>query len=152
MKQELKKHKVLIADDDVTTRLLLRASITQWNFSVVEANDGEEAFELLQAEDPPRILIVDWMMPNLDGIGLCTRLNNSSQKRPYIILLTHNKGTANLVKAIESGADEFIAKPINLEELRCRLIVGLRIIMNEYAAANDKFPFSNTKISNNSSL
>ncbi len=141
MQQELIKPKILLADDDVTTRMLLRASILQWNFSVVEATDGEEAFSILQSEAPPLILILDWMMPNLDGIGLCLRLKERCAKRPYTILLTHNKGTANLVKSIECGADEFIEKPINLEELRCRLIVGSRIIMGEYARMNDKYLF-----------
>lgn len=141
MTQELVKPKVLIVDDDITTRMLLRASITQWNFSVIEANDGEEALSLLKAEEPPLILMVDWMMPKLSGIELCMRLKENFVKRPYIILLTHNKGTANLVKAIESGADEFIEKPINLEELRCRLIVGSRIIFGEYPTIYNKSPF-----------
>jgi DNA-binding response OmpR family regulator len=141
MQQDFVKPKILLADDDATTRMLLRASILQWNFSVVEATDGEEALTILQAENPPLILILDWMMPKIDGIGLCMRLKESCTKRPYTILLTHNKGTANLVKSIECGADEFIEKPINLEELRCRLIVGTRIIMDEYARMNDKYLF-----------
>lgn len=130
------KPKVLIADDDVVTRMLLRASITQWGFTVVEASDGEEAFSILRGENPPLIMLLDWMMPKLDGIKLCMRMRQTFAKRPYTILLTHNKGINNLVTAIESGADEFLDKPINLEELRCKLIVGRRIINNEYANIN----------------
>lgn len=143
--ESAQKQKVLIVDDDVTSRMLLRASITQWNYSVTEASDGEEALSILQGEEPPLILILDWMMPKLSGIELCLRMKEKFIKRPYIILLTHNKGTTNLVKSIESGADEFLEKPISLEELRCRLIVGSRIITGKYANVNSKYPFKNNE-------
>lgn len=143
------KIKILLADDDVTTRMLLRASITQWGFSVIEANDGLEAIAILQGLNPPSIVVSDWMMPNLDGIGLCMRVMETSVKKPYIILLTHNKGPINLVKAIESGADEFIEKPVNLEELRCKLIVAARIVSGAYATLSDESETHSLKGSGN---
>lgn len=132
MKSSDYKPKVLLADDDITTVMLLRASISQLGFSIVEAKDGEEALNYTYAPEPPGIAIVDWMMPKLDGIAFCEKVHNTIRPRPYQIILTHNKGTVNLVKAIESGADEFIEKPINLEELRCRLLVGVRILSDIY--------------------
>ncbi len=136
-----KKPKVMIVDDDVSTRMLLRASITQWGFEVIEACDGDEAYHKLLVEYPPLIIIVDWLMPNTDGLELCKKITESLYYHPYTLVLTHNKGTGNLVTAIECGADEFLEKPINLEELRCRLIVGTRIINGNYASLFKAFPF-----------
>jgi DNA-binding response OmpR family regulator len=126
--QDIEMLKVLIADDDPPTRVLLRAAISQWGYTVVEARDGEEAWELLQAVDAPRLLILDWLMPRLDGIDLCRRLKLDNIFRPYIILLTQQAGTANIIKGLEAGADEFLSKPFNMAELRSRLSVGTRII------------------------
>lgn len=119
--------KVLIADDDPPTRMLLRSAIAQWGYEVIEASDGEEAWEILQKADAPRLLIVDWLMPKLDGISLCQRIKERSLSHPYIILLTQVTGTTNIVKGLEAGADEFLSKPFNMAELRSRLSVGARI-------------------------
>ena len=128
-------HKVLIADDDPPTRVLLRAAILQWGFEAVEAKDGEEAWEILQQPDAPRLLIIDWLMPKLDGLSLCARIKErlTYQPYPYVILLTQVSGTANIVKGLEAGADEFLSKPFNMAELRSRLSVGERIITYEHA-------------------
>lgn len=124
-----KSLKVLIADDDKPTRILLRAAISQWGYEIVEAQDGEEAWNLLQHEDAPRLLILDWLMPKIDGITLCERCKNQlSNNQPYIILLTQLTGIDNVAKGIEAGADEFLTKPFNLVELRSRLSVGAKIV------------------------
>jgi DNA-binding response OmpR family regulator len=138
--QDIEMLKVLIADDDPPTRVLLRAAISQWGYTVIEAKDGEEAWNLLQAVDAPRLLILDWLMPKLDGVDLCRRLKLDSVYRPYIILLTQVAGTANIIKGLEAGADEFLSKPFNMAELRSRLSVGTRIIRfeNELAEQNRK--------------
>lgn len=125
--KEESKSTILIADDDVTTRLLLRATISQWNYSVIEASDGEEAWQILQAENSPQIATIDWMMPKLDGIDLCRRAKTLA-KPPYIILLTSMSGSANSINALDSGADDFLTKPFNYMELRSRLHVGQRIV------------------------
>ncbi len=132
-----RSQKVLIADDDPPTRVLLRAAIQQWGYVAVEAKDGEEAWEILQKEDSPRLLIIDWLMPKLDGIGLCLRIKQELiyHPYPYIILLTQVSGTSNIIKGLEAGADEFLSKPFNMAELRSRLAVGERIIKYERTIA-----------------
>lgn len=120
--------KVLIADDDAPTRILLRAAISQWGYEVIEAADGEEAWELLQKEELPKLMIVDWLMPKLDGIDLCRRIKAELDQHPYIILLTQLSGTTNIVKGLEAGANEFLSKPFNMAELQSRLAVGSRIV------------------------
>lgn len=122
------KLKLLIADDDTPTRILLRAAILQWGYEVIEAKDGEEAWQILQQPDAPRLLIFDWLMPKLDGIALCQRCKTELNYHPYIILLTQVSGTTNLLKGLEAGADEFLSKPFNMAELRSRLSIGSRII------------------------
>ncbi len=120
--------KVLVADDDAPTRILLRAAVSQWGYEVVEASDGEEAWNLLQQPNTPELIIVDWLMPKLDGIDLCRRIKNELKISPYIILLTQLSGTTNIVKGLEAGANEFLSKPFNMAELQSRLSVGARIV------------------------
>lgn len=120
--------KVLIADDDPPTRILLRAAISQWGYSVMEATDGEEAWKTLQSSAGPQLVILDWIMPKLDGLDVCRKINAELSYRPYIILLTQVSGAENIVKGLEGGADEFLSKPFNMAELRSRLSVGARII------------------------
>ena len=127
--------KVLIADDDPPTRILLRAAISQWGYEVLEASNGEEAWELLKEKNAPRLLILDWLMPKLDGITLCERIKTEKPLPPYIILLTQVTGTTNIIKGLEAGADEFLSKPFNMAELRSRLSVGARIIRFENTLA-----------------
>lgn len=127
--------KVLIADDDAPTRILLRAAISQWGYQVIEAADGEEAWEILQKPDLPKLMIVDWLMPRLDGIDLCRRIKNELKHYPYIILLTQLTGTTNIVKGLEAGANEFLSKPFNMAELQSRLSVGKRIVQYEECLA-----------------
>lgn len=140
--------KVLIADDDPPTRMLLRAAVSQWGFNVVEAKDGEEAWGILQAVDAPRLLIVDWLMPRLNGIDLCRRLKQELVYHPYIILLTQVTGTENIVKGLDAGADEFLSKPFNMAELRSRVTVGARIVKYESLLAEQaqKIQHSNSSI------
>lgn len=120
--------KILIADDDPTTRMMLRAAVTQWGYEVTEACDGEEAWEILKRSDAPRLLILDWLMPKLDGVELCSRIRAELKFHHYIILLTQLTGAANLIRGLEAGADEFLSKPFNMAELCSRLSVGARIL------------------------
>lgn len=136
--------KVLIADDDLPTRILLRAAIKQWGYESIEAKDGEEALEILRQSDPPRLLIIDWLMPKLDGLALCAKIKQELSLRSYIIILTQVSGTTNIIKGLEAGADEFLIKPFNMAELRSRLGVGAKIVNFEnkilkQAAQLDKF-------------
>lgn len=126
--QNLATLKVLVADDDPPTRILLRAAISQWRFEIVEAKNGEEAWDILQKTDAPQLLILDWMMPKLSGLDLCKRIRQELPSQPYIILLTQISGAENAIKGLEAGADEFLSKPFNMAELHSRLTVGARII------------------------
>lgn len=136
--QQAEKLKVLIADDNAPTRMLLRAAIKQWGYDVVEAADGEQAWDVLQTADAPWLLVLDWLMPRLDGAGLAERIRKELSYHPYIILLTQMTGTENIIKGLDAGADEFLSKPFNMAELRSRLSVGARIIKNEKALAKQK--------------
>lgn len=138
---ELKK--VLIADNDSPTRILLSAAISQWGYEVIEAADGEEAWEI--AKDPlgPRLLILDLLMPKLDGIEICTRIRKKLSWQPYIILLTQVSGAVNVIKGLEAGADEFLTKPCNMPELRSRLIIGTRIITYQSEIEEQKIKLQN---------
>ncbi len=127
--------KVLIADDDPPTRVLLRAAIGQWGYETIVVADGEEAWEVLQQPNAPLLLIIDWLMPRLAGIDLCARIRSQLLFHPYIILLTQVAGTENIIKGLEAGADEFLSKPFNMAELRSRLSVGARIIQNDRTLA-----------------
>lgn len=120
--------RVLIADDDEATRILLRTSLTQWGYSVIEAQDGEEAWEILKSPNPPHLLTLDWLMPKLDGIELCKRIEKDLSFHPYIIFLTRMDRTENMIQGLDAGADEFILKPFDLSELRIRIFAGERII------------------------
>lgn len=125
---QVKPLKVLIADDDPPTRLLLKAGILRWGYQVIEAADGEEAWKKLQGPEPPDLLILDWVMPNLDGVGLCQRIKQQLSYKPYIILLTQIVGSQNIIKGLEAGADEYLSKPFNMAELQSRISVGARLI------------------------
>lgn len=126
----VKPLKILIADDDEPTRMLLNATVSQWGYEVIEAVNGEEAWELLQ-ETKPELLILDWLMPKLDGIELCKRARAELAYRPYIIMLTQIAGTVNIITGLEAGADEFLSKPFNIAELHTRILVGIRILKYE---------------------
>jgi len=121
--------KVLIAEDDVVSRRMLQVFLVRWGYQVVVATDGAEAWRVMESEDPPRLAIIDWMMPVMDGIEICRRERETHLASPaYIILLTARRGNEDIVKGLEAGADDYIVKPFNREELRARVRVGVRII------------------------
>jgi len=133
--------KVLIADDDLVSRLLLEGYLQKWNYEIVVAKDGEEAWEKFQAGDF-RMVICDWMMPKVDGPELIRRIRASGKSEyVYTLLLTAKSRKEELVEGMESGADDFISKPFDHDELRMRLRAGERIINLEQSlrAAKEKF-------------
>jgi len=124
--------KVLIADDRPTTRYMLSKNIREWGYDVVEATDGTEAWSLIQTEPYPRIAILDWMMPGMDGVEICKELqNNKSLPFIYTILLTSKKEREDLVYALENGAHNFQSKPFSPAELRCHLNVARRLVESD---------------------
>jgi diguanylate cyclase (GGDEF)-like protein len=119
---------VLIAEDDGVTRLLLQHWLQAWGFQVTVARDGTEAWEALERQPSPKLVIMDWMMPGIDGIELCRRLRSKSEYYRYVLMISARTDMAHVVHALESGADDCIAKPIEEHELRARISVATRIL------------------------
>jgi two-component system chemotaxis response regulator CheY len=119
--------KILVAEDDRATRLLISRALASWGYEVVIANDGEEAWDILSRERL-RMLISDWEMPRLEGPTLCKRIRESDLPYVYALLLTAHQDGARLVEGLEAGADDFVGKPFKPAELRARLGVGRRIL------------------------
>lgn len=121
--------RVLIAEDDVTSRLLLTRVLENWGHEVTTTKDGAEALQALQAEDAPRLVILDWMMPGMDGVDVCRRVRaRETFQPPYIILLTALGDTESVVTGLEAGADDYVGKPYDPDELHARLEVGRRLV------------------------
>jgi diguanylate cyclase (GGDEF)-like protein len=121
--------KILIADDDPVSCRLLEKLLSKWGYQTITAHSGTEAWEVLQSEHAPRLVLLDWMMPGIDGLEICRRVRaRSSQPYVYIMLLTANDKVGNLVEGLESGADDYLTKPFHPQELRARLRVGLRML------------------------
>ncbi len=121
--------KLLIADDDLTSRAMLAAVTKKWGYETIVAEDGEVAWQCLQQPEAPLLLLIDWEMPNLDGLGLCQRIREQQTNNPpFIILLTARNDTNDLVSGLEAGANDYIAKPYDNAELQARLKAGKRIL------------------------
>lgn len=121
--------RILIAEDDVTSRTMLKAVLTQWGYDVLTTADGAEAWEAFQDAGAPQMAILDWMMPEIDGPTLCGKLRAQQRPTPlYLILLTAKGESRDIVRGLEAGADDYIAKPYDVEELRVRCEVGRRIL------------------------
>jgi phosphoserine phosphatase RsbU/P len=122
--------RLLIAEDDMTSRAMLQAVLTKWGYDVTATNDGNEAYEAFQENDAPRLAVLDWEMPGMDGAELCRRLRAQKRKEPpYLILLTSRGEAGDIVQGLEAGADDYIAKPYDNAELKARVDVGRRILM-----------------------
>jgi serine/threonine-protein kinase len=121
--------KVLIADDDPVWRALLKQNVQKWGFEVVVAQDGRQAWDILQEHEAPRVAILDWQMPELDGVEIC-RLIRGAIKRPFVytIILTSRDTRDDMVTGFESGADDYLVKPVDMAILRSRLSAAARIV------------------------
>jgi DNA-binding response OmpR family regulator len=121
--------KILIAEDDFTSRTMLTAVLQKFGHEVVVTSDGAEAWEVLQRPGAPRLAILDWMMPGLDGVEVCLRVRALETDRPpYLVLLTARNEKKNIVEGLFAGADDYMVKPYDAEELKARIEVGSRII------------------------
>ena len=120
---------ILIADDDPVSRLMLDRTLVKWGYDPIVACDGVQAWDELQKENAPRLAILDWVMPGLDGTQVCQKVRESHvTKSTYIILLTANGRKDDVVTGLEAGADDYITKPFDLAEFRARMRVGVRMI------------------------
>lgn len=127
---------ILIAEDSPISRHLLTVTLGKWGHTPVLAEDGDAAWKVLSGDDPPSLLILDGMMPGIDGAELCRRLRSEYPDRPtYIILLTAMTQREDIIAGLNAGADDYLTKPFNAGELRARLQVGLRIVELQTALA-----------------
>jgi diguanylate cyclase (GGDEF)-like protein len=124
-----RRMKILAAEDNPVFQSMLRSMLTKWDYDAIIAHDGAEAWEILQAQDAPRLAILDWMMPGMDGVEICRRVR-AARREPYIyiLLLTARTESRDLVEGMEAGADDYLTKPFNAHELRVRLRAGRRIL------------------------
>jgi len=121
--------KILVAEDDLVTRRMLEAYLSKWGYEVVKASDGQEAWQILQQEQSPRLAILDWMMPGMDGTSICREVRQLNlQPYVYIILLTARGYKEDIIEGLEAGADEYLTKPFDPYELKARLHSGARIV------------------------
>ncbi len=121
--------RILIAEDDPVSRHLLHATLSKWGDEVVVTADGEEAWEALQVPSPPPLLILDWLMPKIDGVEICRRVRVSPALRTaHIILLTSRSSKEEVIQGLEAGADDYVTKPFDPGELHARVKVGSRIV------------------------
>jgi sigma-B regulation protein RsbU (phosphoserine phosphatase) len=129
--------KVLIAEDDMVSRRLLEATLAKWGYEVVVTCDGLQASAALHGVGAPLLAILDWMMPGLDGVEVCRRARSThSPTPPYLILLTAKGRREDVITGLEAGANDYITKPFDREELRARVQVGMRIVELQHSLAD----------------
>ena len=120
----------LVVDDSAVYRKLIGDHLRSWGFGVTLAESGSEAWRILEQPNAPKLVLLDWVLPDLDGIELCQRIRQAGSSSPYIyvILLTSNEGRQNMLQAMRAGADDYLVKPFDELELQARLLVGKRIL------------------------
>jgi two-component system cell cycle response regulator len=124
--------KILIAEDTLLSRHMLQGLLTKWGYDVVSVEDGDAAWGKLKVPDAPRMALLDWMMPGRNGVDVCRALR---MQRPepytYILLLTAKDAKESVVEGLDSGADDYLTKPFNPQELKARMRVGMRLLQLE---------------------
>ncbi len=131
--------KVLVAEDDLTSRTILTAILQKWGYEVISAVDGEQALELLQQPEAPRLVLLDWSMPGLSGVEVCGRLRkNQTNDSIYIIILTAKSEKKHIVEGLNAGANDYIVKPYDNDELQARINVGKRMVEIQSELENAK--------------
>lgn len=119
--------KILVADDDAPSRFILNSLLTSWGYCVTAVNDGDAAWNILCEPEHPQLLLLDWMMPGFEGIEIVRRLRQRAPEKPYYsIIITSLTDTDSVTSALNAGADDFISKPFDNNELRARVSVGYR--------------------------
>jgi two-component system, cell cycle response regulator len=121
---------ILVVEDSPVYRQLLTSHLQEWGFPFTIAKDGSEAWTLLQRPDCPKLVLLDWVLPDIDGVELCRRIRlaGSGGSYSYVILLTGKDGKKDMLEAMQAGADDYLSKPFDQLELKARLLVGKRIL------------------------
>ena len=121
--------RILIAEDDLTSRIMLSDLLGKWGYEVMSVKDGLAAWEVLQSPDSPRLVILDWVMPSMDGLEVIQRVRaRNNEQPPYIILLTSRDEKGDVLSGLETGANDYIKKPFDRDELYARILVGRRTV------------------------
>lgn len=129
--------KVLIAEDEAVARCLLEDLLLEWGHEVVATVDGASSWEQLQSLNAPKLILLDWQMPGLDGIEVCRKVRNlAAAQPPYIILLTARQDKASTVLGLEAGANDYVSKPFDCDELHARVNVGVRMLELQQSLAD----------------
>jgi DNA-binding response OmpR family regulator len=129
--------RILIAEDDPVSRRLLQAALIKWGHEVIVTTNGKEAWEALQQPSAPSLLVLDWLMPETDGVEVCRQIRETpALKSAYIILLTSRGSKEDIVQGLEAGADDYVTKPFDHGELRARVQVGSRVVQLQSALAD----------------
>src|SRR4029450_9275873 len=121
--------RALIADDDPVAAVAVSRSMSNWGFETTIVHDGLAAWDHLNSGNPPSLALVDWEMPGLEGPELCRRVrSDAARAHLYIVLLTARNSSTDLIAGLEAGADDYLIKPVDLNELRARIQVGVRVV------------------------
>ncbi len=125
---------VLIAEDDPVFRRILQSWLQKWNYRVIAVENGVDAWNTLQQDDAPHLVILDWMMPGMDGIELCRKIRGRGEGLyRYVLLLTAKDDKQDVVAGLEAGADDYLTKPFDVDELHARVRAGKRIVGLQHA-------------------
>ena len=116
---------ILVAEDDPVSRELICTRLARWGYDVIAAQDGSDAMSALREKNAPSLAILDWMMPGMDGLEICRRLREVN-RGVYLILLSARASKADVVEGLMAGADDYLIKPFDKDELHARILVGLR--------------------------
>ena len=128
---------ILVADDDVITRKIVKNMCRSLGYNVLETDDGEKALKMMKRKRV-EILISDWIMPNMDGLSLCEKVRGESAAAPFIFLMTgKKKGLRNYAEAMEAGANDFLYKPVDFHVFRNQLQVAEEMLIQEGSHGND---------------
>jgi len=120
---------ILAAEDNPVFQSMLRTLLRKWGYDAIMAQNGNEAWQILESERAPRLAVLDWMMPGMDGVQICRRVRSIGREPyTYIVLLTARTDSEDLVEGMEAGADDYLTKPFNAQELRVRIRAGRRIL------------------------